>query len=104
MAEEAIRAAWMGAHGCQSGFEGPVGVRVCFSRQLAKSSPKGRAGSPDTSRPDLDNACKLVLDALNGVAFKDDRKVVSLEAHKLPRTPHGTGDSTYVTVTYHEEG
>lgn len=35
-----------------------------------------------TGRPDLDNCCKLVTDALTGVAWKDDDQVVQLTASK----------------------
>lgn len=33
-------------------------------------------------KPDVDNIGKIVLDALNGVAWKDDRQVVSLSVAK----------------------
>lgn len=35
-----------------------------------------------TKRPDIDNIAKVVLDALNGVAYKDDTQVISLEVIK----------------------
>ena len=35
-----------------------------------------------TSRPDLDNIIKIVLDSLNGVVFKDDASVVQIIASK----------------------
>jgi Holliday junction resolvase RusA-like endonuclease len=35
-----------------------------------------------TRKPDLDNAAKSVMDALNGVAFHDDKQVVNLTAAK----------------------
>lgn len=35
-----------------------------------------------TVKPDLDNVLKIVLDALNGVAFVDDRQIVHLWASK----------------------
>ena len=35
-----------------------------------------------TSRPDLDNIVKIVLDGLNGVVFKDDSCVVQIIASK----------------------
>lgn len=41
---------------------------------------------PDIFKPDVDNIAKNVLDALNGVAFTDDRFVVSLLIEKRPRT------------------
>jgi Holliday junction resolvase RusA-like endonuclease len=33
-------------------------------------------------RGDIDNYAKSVLDALNGVAFKDDKQVIILELEK----------------------
>lgn len=34
------------------------------------------------TKPDLDNCCKIILDALNGIAFYDDKQVVELYASK----------------------
>lgn len=36
-----------------------------------------------TSKPDADNVGKVVLDALNGVAYEDDRQVVKLSIEKF---------------------
>lgn len=36
-----------------------------------------------TKKPDTDNIAKIVLDALNGIAFKDDSQVVELRVVKL---------------------
>lgn len=33
--------------------------------------------------PDLDNAAKAILDALNGLAYKDDKQVVSLSVSRM---------------------
>ncbi len=35
-----------------------------------------------TTKPDLDNAAKLILDACNGIVFDDDKQVVTLTASK----------------------
>ena len=35
-----------------------------------------------TSRPDLDNYCKAIMDGLNGVAYEDDSQVVDLRVVK----------------------
>lgn len=34
-------------------------------------------------RPDIDNLVKLVMDALNGVAYHDDAQIISLRASKI---------------------
>ena len=36
-----------------------------------------------SAKPDLDNVIKAVLDALNGVAYKDDARVVGLYSQKV---------------------
>ena len=33
-------------------------------------------------KPDIDNVCKVVADALNGVAYNDDRQIVYTEISK----------------------
>lgn len=48
-------------------------------RILPKSK---KPGTFATTRPDLDNYVKLVLDAMNTIVFKDDSQVVSLVASK----------------------
>ena len=35
-----------------------------------------------TKKPDNDNIAKIILDALNGVAYQDDKQVVSLQVEK----------------------
>lgn len=35
-----------------------------------------------TKKPDIDNLVKVVLDGLNGLAYKDDKQIVALEAAK----------------------
>ena len=69
-AEEAIRLAWRREHRGAKPFAGPVALRVRFAR--------------DSARPcDLDNLVKLVADALNGLAWVDDRQIVALLATKV---------------------
>lgn len=38
---------------------------------------------PPTKKPDIDNIAKVVLDALNGIAYKDDKQVISLSVAKM---------------------
>ncbi|MCI6274400.1 MAG: RusA family crossover junction endodeoxyribonuclease [Coriobacteriaceae bacterium] len=103
-AEEAIRGAWLKQVGdCWAGFEGTVELQVLFQRQLAKSNPKFWAGRSDTGKPDVDNALKTTLDALNGLAFKDDQQVTRIEAIKDERKPHGWGNRITVVARYYQE-
>lgn len=50
---------------------------------------------------DVDNLAKLVLDALNGIAYADDRRVTSLLAERVSatRTSHPTGYQVTVSRT-----
>lgn len=57
-------------------LEGPVKVTI-----TAYFSRKTKTGW-HTSRPDLDNIVKAVLDALNGIVFDDDSAVCELVASK----------------------
>ena len=36
-----------------------------------------------TKKPDTDNIAKTILDSLNGIAFEDDKQVVTLSVKKL---------------------
>jgi Holliday junction resolvase RusA-like endonuclease len=68
--------------------EGPVSLSVeFFLAPPASWSGKKKQQAYDgiirpTSRPDLDNYIKMVMDALNGIVWKDDAQVVSIEASK----------------------
>lgn len=80
--ETLIRSKWI--HGIQ---EGPLSVKMLFFvRMPASWSSKKKAGMylmPCSSRPDLDNYVKAVLDALNGKAYSDDKAVTALYAGKI---------------------
>lgn len=85
--ESAIREAFENATGRPpEPFSGPIAVCIKTYRQLPKSTPKSVHSEPDTHKPDIDNVAKIVLDALNGVAWDDDAQVVSLTVSKLNRT------------------
>lgn len=105
-AEQIVRSAVgqaIGARKYLAGFTGPVSLRVEVTRELARSNPKFWAGRKDLGKPDWDNIGKLVCDALNGVAYKDDQQVFRAEVVKLPRVPHGHGNSLRVCLDYYQE-
>lgn len=35
-----------------------------------------------TKKPDIDNIVKVIMDALNGVAYDDDKQIIQIEANK----------------------
>ena len=62
-----------------------VRLRVDYQRPYPESKPKYQEGEPDTDKPDVDNVLKLVMDALNGVAYRDDAQVTEAVIRKHPR-------------------
>jgi len=61
-------------------FEGPVALTLVFHLSRPDSKRNERFVS---TTPDLDNLEKAVLDALNGVAYEDDRLVAVKSSTKL---------------------
>jgi Holliday junction resolvase RusA-like endonuclease len=60
-------------------FDGPVALSVGF----VFPRPKSVKRKWHTTRPDLDNPTKLVLDALNGIVWRDDSQICELAARKM---------------------
>lgn len=79
--------------------EGTVSVVVdfVFARKPSHVTTRGdlRKGAPLLPRPDVDNCGKAVLDALNGVAYRDDSQVGRVVWEKS----YGTEGRTTVRVT-----
>ena len=79
----------------------PLRVEMTFTQTPAESKSKkfkaaALAGEEKpTKKPDIDNLVKLVLDALNGVFFADDKQVVELEAVKK----YGEVSKTTIAIT-----
>lgn len=105
-AEDAIRAAFTtAAHGADRSWssyepyfgEGPVILYIQASKPLPKSLPKRIFSIFFTVKPDADNIAKLVMDALNKVAYKDDSQVVELTVVKADRT-RLTEEETFVRL------
>lgn len=69
-------------------LSGPLDLVVRVYRHIPASwSMKKNSMARDgvlrpTTKPDLDNYCKAVKDALNSVCWGDDSQVVALTAHK----------------------
>ena len=47
-----------------------------------------------TKKPDIDNIVKIILDALNQMAFKDDTQITKLEVEKV----YGEEEKVYVAI------
>ena len=102
-AMERVRQAYVAAGGEKAPAGTPVGVLIMASRPMPKSRPKRVESEPDTYKPDADNIAKLVLDALNGVAWHDDTQVIDLQVMKASRT-RGCEERTRVAVVWKEQG
>ena len=61
--------------------EGAVSILILFNLPIPASTSKRKKDKTlsgiihPTKKPDIDNATKLILDALNGAAWKDDKQV-----------------------------
>lgn len=100
--ERQIQAAWQIKYGdCYAEFEGPVEIIIETSRPLCKSHPKRWLGKQDLTKPDVDNIGKVVCDALNGLAYKDDKQITELIVRKKPLTEFGTNPRMNLNVYYY---
>lgn len=94
--EERVKLAYKQAGaGKLSGF---VSADICTVFAVPKSYTKAqRAAALNASfapkKPDCDNIAKIILDALNGMAYDDDAQVVKLRVEKR------YGMTAHVTVT-----
>ena len=94
--EERVKLAYKQAGvGKLSGF---VSADICAVFVVPKSYTKAqRAAALNASfapkKPDCDNIAKIILDALNGLAYDDDAQVVKLRVEKR------YGITDHVTVT-----
>lgn len=83
-------------HKQQLPLTGALSVDIRFYRPIQKSISKAErqrrllGQSLPIVKPDIDNYVKAILDALNGLAFKDDSQIAVLYARKIysdmPRT------------------
>lgn len=71
---------------CQNAMRGapPIdgAVELAISAFYLRPKSKRQASEWKTSRPDADNISKLIKDALNTVAWRDDAQVCSLHVWK----------------------
>ena len=86
-----------------------IGVNVCGlsnnhifdygKKGLNKSGKNKINGVYCDKHKDLDNIIKIVMDALNGICFNDDKQIVCIEAYKLY-----TQDLPRVEVSFEQIG
>ena len=85
--ENHIKAAYIEQCGINFG-KSPVRVRIEVYYSIPKSCTKKRlqdireGKDYPCKKPDCDNVVKVVLDSLNGIAYKDDAQVIELTVIK----------------------
>ena len=85
--EEFVRFCWRCAGAVK--LDGAISALILARYPVPKRDSKKTQNAkicgeiPCTIKPDCDNIAKIVLDALNGLAYDDDSQVTELEVHKL---------------------
>lgn len=94
--ENLIKAMYINAaKGTKFDKEIPVALRIVARFEPPKSTSKKKtqqmlAGEiPVLKKPDMDNIVKVVADALNGVAYRDDTQIVFVAAKKTYSAEEG---------------
>jgi len=83
--------------------ETPVIVNIWAAYGIPESYSKKKAAAArerkifPTKKPDCDNIIKIICDALNGLAYVDDRQIVSVSCRKV------YADEPYVGVYINEK-
>lgn len=86
--EELLAAMWK-VHKCGYLGEKPIKVSIRAYFLVPKSYTKKKKLMIALGmlfpiiKPDVDNIAKIVLDGLNGVAYKDDKQIIRLEVEKI---------------------
>ncbi|MBQ3407621.1 MAG: RusA family crossover junction endodeoxyribonuclease [Clostridia bacterium] len=82
-------------------FEGRVQVEINANFEVPKSAKKAEKElmlenkiNP-TKKPDIDNIIKIILDAMNGIAFRDDTQITKLQVEKI----YSTSESVKIKIS-----
>lgn len=90
LAEQGVRAAWENAGAVR--LEGAISLHVLlgvtrpqshYKRDGSLSAEGARHVKPFRKKPDVDNALKLVMDALNTRAWVDDVQIIQAQVDRL---------------------
>lgn len=83
--EKEVRAEFLRAGGRKT--DGPVALNITAYYKIPTSATKAErekmlAGQLPQKKPDIDNVLKIIMDGLNGAAYKDDKQVAAAAASK----------------------
>lgn len=76
--ENAVKNAYVSAGGIYYDTA-PIQIKITAYYKKAKSNKMLQP----TLKPDIDNIAKIICDGLNGIAYKDDKQIVSLTVLKV---------------------
>lgn len=85
----------------------PLAIHCDFYMPIPKGTSKKKRAEmhmgteQPLKKPDIDNLLKLILDALNGTAYEDDKQIVRISARK--RYTDNMFDKGYTWVTIKED-
>lgn len=86
--ENLVRLAFIEKYGETAPASGPITIEIDAFFPIPKSFSKNKRQRAllglvqKTTKPDLDNVQKAILDGLNGVAFADDSQIYEIHARK----------------------
>lgn len=83
---------------CAHLLEGAVRVEIIFYMPAPQRMPKDRVHP--SVMPDIDKLCRATLDALTGIAYKDDSQVTALPTYKRYHPKGWTG--AHITISKDE--
>ena len=83
---------WISQYDFEPINNGAIRARIDFIYEKPKSIKKSKIYK--TTKPDLDNLIKAILDSLNGICYKDDNQIVELSSTKK----YGSEDLIVLTL------
>ena len=94
--ENLVRLAWVqsGGEKLSGTIKATINAYFPIPKSVSKKKRKEMDGAFYTKKPDCDNIAKIILDALNGIAYDDDSQIACLSVMKLY-----DADETKVIVT-----
>ena len=81
-------------------LEGRIKIKITAYFSVTKNTSKKQEENmlnntiSPTKKPDIDNIAKIILDALNKLAFKDDNQITKLEIEKK----YSIEDKIYIKI------